>query len=256
MIGALAATSLTFTSTAAIADTPSGLADLVGARGSSGESQLLARGYYNHHTAPADDGVYSYWWNQSAKKCVRVLTSDGRYAKIKSVSGTDCGYNDDGSDAAAAAIGAAALLGVVALASKSHHKNDRDYDTQGTAEFERGYRDGLYNHTYYNYSRSDAYSNGYSAGVGERAHQTPYRGGYNYNAGYAPYAGYTDVVGKLNTVADSMLRQRGYAYLGKDDTGVGHERLYWNAAAGQCISVRTSGGAVSDVHSLRKRACR
>jgi hypothetical protein len=256
-VSLFAAVSMSFSPIPASAETPGDLDDLVGVRGSSGEDEMISRGYYNHHTAEAEDGKYSYWWNQSKKTCARVFTSDGRYQKIKAVPASDCGQKGSGGDKTAAiAIGAAALIGVAALASKSHHRGDRDYDTRGTADFERGYRDGLYSHAYYNYGRSDAYSDGYSAGVKERGYQTPYRDGYSHNAGYSPYSGYQDVVGHSNDRADSILRDRGYAYMGKDETGGGHERTYWNAASRQCISVRTSSGNVVDAHSIKARNCR
>ena len=256
-IGSAAALSMLLMHIPAQAKTPGDLNDLVGTRGSSGETALESRGYVHHHTTEADTGKYSYWWNPSRKQCVRVFTSDGRYQEIKGVGSSDCGQKGSGSDnAAAIAIGAAALIGVAALASKSHHRNDREYDTQGTAEFERGYRDGLYNQTYHNYSRTDAYSDGYAAGVKERGQQTSYRDGYSHHAGYESYAGYADIVGRSNDTADSMLRQRGFVFIGKDSSGSGHERTYWNSASRQCISVRTHSGSVKDAHAIRNRNCR
>lgn len=256
-IGSAAALSMLLVHVPAQAKTPGDLNDLVGARGSSGENALETRGYVHHHTAEADAGKYSYWWNPSNKQCVRILTSDGRYQEIRSVGSNDCGQKGAGGDnAAAIAIGAAALIGVAALASKSHHRNDKEYDTQGTAEFERGYRDGLYNQTYHNYSRTDAYSDGYSAGVKERGQQTSYRDDYSHHAGYEPYSGYADIVGRSNDTADSMLRQRGFVFIGKDSSGSGHERTYWNGATRQCISVRTRSGSVADAHAIRNRNCR
>jgi hypothetical protein len=249
----LAATALIATPLAAAA--PSNLADLVGAKGAGGETQLEARGYVLHHAAEADDGKYTYWWNASRKDCVRVLTSDGRYSAIKSTTASDCGQKGSSNDKAAAiAIGAAALIGVAALASKSHHRDDKDYDERGTADFERGYRDGLYNESYHNYSRSDAYADGYQAGVREHGQQTSYRdhGGYG---GYQPYSDYNDLVGRSNDFADAQLGRRGFRYQGKDEKGSGHERTYWNGRTKQCISVRTNNGNVTDINSIKKRNC-
>lgn len=43
--------------------TPPELRDLVGARGSSGENALQARGYVSSGCAVGDDRVWTYWWN-------------------------------------------------------------------------------------------------------------------------------------------------------------------------------------------------
>lgn len=103
---------------------------------------------------------------------------DGRYDAITSTLAADCGQKGGGGDTAAAvAVGAAALIGVIALAHKSHNHDDGQHysDSQSEADCERGYRDGLYNQSYHNYSRSDAYANGYSAGVEQRNQETAYR---------------------------------------------------------------------------------
>ena len=137
---------------------------------------------------PGGGGRYTYWWNNSTKSCVRTLTSDGVIAGTKTVSASDCGYYGGGSDgksgsgndaAVAAAVAAAAIIGVAALSHKSHHRDDKEYqEPQGYADFERGYRDGLYNHSYENHSRSDTYSDGHRSGVDERERQqSSYRGG-------------------------------------------------------------------------------
>lgn len=254
----VAAAMLAATTTAAMAKAPSDVADLVGARGSSGEDQLRSRGYSFHHASQGDDRSWTYWWNSSNRQCLAVVTSDGRYSSISSAPASDCGHSGGGDAGAAVAVGAAALIGALALSHKSHHhENANHYDNQQSeADYERGYRDGLYNQAYHNYDRSDAYSNGYSAGVTQRNHETAYRPSYGYG-GYGGYVNTSDLMGLTNTVADSRLRERGFAYLGKEGGGGdGHDRLYWRAASEQCISVRTRAGQVFDIQSIRKRNCR
>ena len=236
--------------------TPSELADLIGARGSSGEEVLLARGYSLHHASQGDDNSYTYWWNSAAKKCVRVTTQDGRYAAIRGESGIECGHKS-GDSAAAAAIGAAALLGVVALASKSHHREDRYSDVNGTADFERGYRDGLYNQSYHNYGRSDAYSHGYDQGARQRGHETSYRPGYWQGGGYSGFVPVNDLIGRSTSSVRSDLVSRGFVL--RDDYspgGEGHVRTWWREASEQCIVVHSRNGSVHSIDSARKRNCR
>ena len=159
---------------------PTELADLLGARGGDGEFQMQSRGYTLHHTAQSATSVYSYWWSQGGNKCVRVRTEDGSYQQINSVGNNDCGQKDaEGmSDGAKVAIGAAVLLGIAALAHKSHHRDDRNFDERQTADFERGFRDGQYHHAYSNYNNSREYSDGYNRGMDERNNQSRYRPEY------------------------------------------------------------------------------
>ena len=147
--------------------TPNDLSDLVGARAAGAERDLESRGFVNHHGAKSGDASYTYWWSSTRKQCVRVRTADGRYDQVVQVSNSDCNQKDPDSGpstGAKVAIGAAALLGVVALAHKSHHRDDRRYDERQSADFERGYRDALYNHPYHNYGNAREYNEGYTAG--------------------------------------------------------------------------------------------
>jgi hypothetical protein len=68
---------------------------------------------------------------------------------------------------AAAAI---AILGIAALAHHKHHYKDGyvPNDDVETAEFERGYRDGLHGYAYWEHSQTRGYVNGYHAGENER----------------------------------------------------------------------------------------
>jgi hypothetical protein len=162
------------------------LRDLVDAKGSSGELELERRGYTHVDTSKSTDAAYSYWWNNAKSSCVRVTTRAGRYKFLIDTDPSDCGQTkkESGmSDGAKVAIGAAALLGIAALAHKSHHRGDRNFNEHQTAEFERGYRDGLYHNSFNNYSDSREYNDGYNQGVDERRQQSNYRWG-NGNPNY------------------------------------------------------------------------
>lgn len=66
---------------------PGDIADLVGARGSSGEAQLNARGY----RPAATRGLTAFWWNDTTQVCARVVTGNGRYQSIEVSNPGDCG---------------------------------------------------------------------------------------------------------------------------------------------------------------------
>ncbi|WP_206030317.1 hypothetical protein [Roseomonas sp. AR75] len=63
------------------------VADLVGARGSSGESELQSRGY----TPARTRGLTAYWWHLGGA-CVRVVTNQGRYQTVENVAASNCGH--------------------------------------------------------------------------------------------------------------------------------------------------------------------
>ncbi|WP_235912832.1 hypothetical protein [Croceibacterium salegens] len=227
---------------ATIASTPSGLRDVVGMRGSSGESELQSRGWQaTDKWSEASNGKYVYWWNSSKKKCVRVYTTDGRYAAIDEVGSKDCGKNDDGT-AIAVAVGAAALIGAIALATSGDKDKDR-YDNNRGHLYNQGYGDG-YAGRRYNGSGNE-YSEGYGAGMRAR----------NGNGSYG-YGGWRDLVGRSNDYADSELRNRGFLYQGKDELSSGHERMYWQPRSETCLRVRTESGNVQNIDVVRKRNCR
>ncbi len=64
--------------------------DLVGARASSGESELQSRGFKFVKTVKQDGRAYSNWWKASSKTCLTVATVDGRYDSITKGPAADC----------------------------------------------------------------------------------------------------------------------------------------------------------------------
>jgi len=66
------------------------LRDLVGARGSSGESQMNSRGYEFVRAEKAGDSAYTYWREPRSNRCVTVRTTNGVYASIVYAPDMDC----------------------------------------------------------------------------------------------------------------------------------------------------------------------
>ena len=128
---------------------PGSVRDLVGARASSGESTLEARGFAYIAGGTRDDRKLGYWWNGNTKECIRVTTFNGLYENLAVSPKSDCNQKSGNDAGVAVAIGAAALIGAIALAHKSHdHDNNNHYnDARSEAQYEQGYRDGLYNHS-------------------------------------------------------------------------------------------------------------
>lgn len=85
-----ALTSSTASSTSASGAVQGMTADLsgfVGARAGQAEGGLRVRGYELVRT----EGLTAYWYNASAKKCAEIVTGDGRYTSVTSVSPAECG---------------------------------------------------------------------------------------------------------------------------------------------------------------------
>lgn len=253
----LAAAGMVVAPVAAIAKTPGSVRDLVGAKGSSGNDQLEYRGFHLISGHAEYDSKINYWWNGNTKECIKVVTYDGNFQSIDQTTNADCNQKGGSGDKAAGiAIAAAAILGVAALASKSHHRGDNAYDERGTAEFERGHRDGLYGQAYHNYSRSDSYSSGYDSGVRERANQTSYRGGYNYGGGYSAYAEFNDLQGQDRKYAVSQLVSRGFVMRDNKISGDTRYMTFWREASRQCLVTNSSGGTIYSIESVSPRTCR
>lgn len=265
---ALAGASLLLAPMAALAKAGD-LRDLVGARAGQAEGDLESRGWASMSVHKSSTGSYSYWWNARGKDCVRVATRDGRYEAITDTSAADCGQKGGSDGAAAAAVGVAALLGVLALSHKSHHRGDKDYQDQNDyADFERGHRDGLYNHPWSNGSRSQAYNDGYQSGVDERGHQSSYRpeyrnyqgNGWNDNAGDrgrsgggwggggSDQSGFSDLVGARAAGVQTDLGNRGFRQVDSFQSGSnGVGSVWWNGRSRQCVQMITADGRADSI---------
>jgi hypothetical protein len=84
---ALLATGAFLPAPAASAAPPSDVADLVGARGSSGEQEMQSRGYA---FVTMTQGT-QYWWNAERGACVGIRVANGRYQRVDAASPSRCG---------------------------------------------------------------------------------------------------------------------------------------------------------------------
>jgi hypothetical protein len=87
---------LFFSGMAVAQETPYNLQDLIGARASSGESQLRSRGYSFVKTTTGGDRKWSNWWANSSRTCITVATVDGRFDTIISGTPLDCNRSANG----------------------------------------------------------------------------------------------------------------------------------------------------------------
>jgi hypothetical protein len=165
---------------------------------------------------------------------------------INDAKDSDCGHS--GGDAAVAGIVAGAVLLGALLSHKSHHTDGKDYNAQQTAEFDRGYKDGLYNASYHNYSRSDAYAHGYQAGVDERHANLSH---HHQRGGYAEVAAYKDLQGARAASAMDELHHRGFRQVDNFTSGNTRYSIQWRAASRQCLQATIADGHIYDIRDIQ-----
>ena len=222
------------------------LQDLKDAKASSGESELENRGYHLVHVSKNWWDSYGYWWSPRDKKCVSVKTTSGRYVAIVDTVNADCYQKENtgmstGAKAGIAVGAAAAIIGAIALSHKAHNHDDNKHyeDANQEAEYERGYRDGLYNNAYHNYSNTDQYKSGYSAGVEQRRQETSYSIG---RGGYRPHVNLSDLQGIRASSGESEMQSRGFRNVDSLKSGNSSYTIWWNGRTRQCIQVATADG--------------
>lgn len=233
----------------AMARKASQLTDLVGAKGSSGESALESRGftYITGHKGEYDTS-HSYWWNASDKNCIHVQTYDGRYSDIDDSPKSDCNQKGDNNAAAMAAVVGLAAIAVIASHKSDHHKDGNHYPNQNDdSTYERGYNDGLYNSAYHNYDRSDAYSSGYQAGVDQRSNNTSQHYGHG---GYAQVGAFADLNGARAAGADSTLTSRGFKNVDAFKSANTSYTIWSRRDSHQCVQMTVAEGQVVDIRDI------
>lgn len=119
---------------------------------------------------------------------------------------------------AAAAIAAAALIGIAASSHHDgHYPEGRRYDRhEEKAEFERGYRDGVHYAPYNDYNKSQAYRDGWKAGLHERDQRISHNQSNQWEEG--------------RHAADSRMQHK----------AAREGDRYWNLPRGSAIPVRSS----------------
>ncbi|WP_426022633.1 hypothetical protein [Brevundimonas sp. PWP3-1b1] len=162
-----AALVFTLAATPVLAQTPSRLSDLVGARAGQSEAELQRRGYQaTDRSEVVGDGRMTYW--RRGDECVSIMTRDGRYESINQAGRAECGgRSSSNTDAIVAGV---AIVGLAAaLAAHNSHHNDRDNNHD--REYERGYQAALYGSNYDDRHESEGYHEGYLAGERESSNR-------------------------------------------------------------------------------------
>ena len=246
-----AAVALAATATAAQAEQASQLQNLNGAAADFAQSEMEKYGFSHKssHDSDSNGYTYSYWWDSSDDHCVRLEEWQRRVVSVVDASKSDCGKSgSDAAGVAVAAVAGAAILGAL-LSHKSHHHDDDKHlsDRQAEADYEDGYRAGLYNGTYHNPMRSDAYSSGYSAGVDERNANLRHQTGHG---GYTQAARFSDLQGARAAGAMETIERRGFRQVDNFTSGNTRYSIQWNRATRQCVQMTIADGHIYDIRDI------
>lgn len=158
------ALAFTLAATPVLAQTPSRLSDLVGARAGQSEGELQRRGYQaTDRSEVVGDGRMTYW--RRGDDCVSIMTRNGRYESINQAGRDECGGRSSSSNTGAIVAGVALVGLAAALAAHNNHHNDGDDNHD--REYQRGYQAALYGSPYDDRHETEGYHEGYLAGEAE-----------------------------------------------------------------------------------------
>ncbi|WP_034953154.1 MAG: hypothetical protein ACMUJI_12875 [Erythrobacter sp.] len=237
--------------TPALAEKANDLTYLNGRNAAEVERTIYDRGF-RHVSSHRTSGGFanSYWWQERGDNCIVVETSErsGQVMTINDAPNKDCGHSGGISGGEAAAIGVGAvLLGALLAGGKSHHREGRDYDETQTAEFDRGYRDGLHHAGYHNYNRDDAYAHGYEKGTEEREANLR---DHHRRGGYAQVARFDDLQNARAAGGMSELERRGFRQVDNFTSGNTRYSIQWRPESRQCVQVTIADGRFYDLRDI------
>ena len=249
-------------------DTPRELSDLVGARASSGESELQNRGYSFVKTEEGGDRKWSYWWSNNRRICVSVMTNQGRYGAITSSPAIDCGRNSDNSN------NNDGRQGVTVYSDRDYRGSSQSFgvgrflnaggqlgalrnDDASSVEVQHGFRVRLC---------EDEGSSGTGSGRCEDYGEGRFNLRYNNKASYIEVTrigggggggggggrpvDVGDLVGARASSGEDEMRSRGFRNVDNFSSGNTKYSIWWRSRSRQCIQIATANGRYDSVTDI------
>ncbi|MBX7053619.1 MAG: hypothetical protein K1X36_01600 [Pyrinomonadaceae bacterium] len=238
-------------------ETPSELRDLIGARGSSGETALQKRGYKFVKTTEGSDRKWSNWWKSSSKTCITVATVDGRYDSIVSSSPLDCNQNANGGGSESTGsdpssdysdlIGAKGSSGEAELERRGYkfikttEGGDRKWSNWWKASPKTCLTVATVN------GRFDSIVAG---------SELDCKAGGNSSSGGSSAVDLKDLVGSRAAGAETEIEGRGFRNVKSNKSGSASFTFWKNDDTGQCVMMTVRNGKVSSIVKSNDPACR
>lgn len=239
---------------------PRDVRDLVGARASSGETQLKSRGYKFVKTEEGDDRKWSNWWKKSTNTCITVTTVNGRYDAILKTPSSDCnvgndnngGGNSDSLDVSDL-VGARASSGEAELNKRGYRfiKSEKGDDRIWSNWWKRSTSTCI-NVVTVN-GRYDAITKTPSADCNANNGNGGNGGGMG--GGATAKVDVSDLVGARASSGESEMKSRGFRLVDSLRSGNTSYTIWWRQPSRQCIQVATAEGrydSVTDIQTHRK----
>ena len=235
-------------------ETPRDLRDLVGARASSGESELRRRGYSFVKGEDGGDRKFSYWWNSRRKACVTIATVDGRYDSIAPAFESSC-QNGGGADQSGQVAPPTWAVGTFYGRGPNGERITLTISNTGSvqADINGGMSYGVFiSGNRFNINgaigRVTRQRNGILTTRVDNGEQIAYSrtasGGGNQGGGNQGEAGVdvSDLVGARASSGERELQSRGFRNVDGFKRGNTSYTIWWRRQSQQCVQVATANG--------------
>ena len=256
-------------------NTPSDLRDLVGVRASSGQNELRNRGYDYVKTEEGGDRKYTYYWSNSRRQCISVMTYNGRYDAIVSTPPFDCGRNNNsggggfGDDRQGVTVyadknfrGTSQSFGVGRFLYAGNQLGALRNDDASSVVVDRGFRVRLCEDegsSGAGEGKCEEYGPGrYNLRYNDKASYIEVRrgnGGFGAGGDYGRPVNVSDLVGRRQSNGDSQMRSRGFRNVDTEYSGNTRYGIWWRNQSRQCIQVAYVNGrydSVTDIGNHRR----
>lgn len=210
-------------------DTPRELASLVNMKAAYLDDSMAEKGYKHVKTEKSDTDSYTYWWNNSNKKCVIARTTNGKVASLVSSSSTDC--NKSGNNGSNQSFKMYDLQGM---------KADTAYESlkqNGFGEVKEVKGDGVTYKLWWNSNKKECIkttSKNYYIFKVETANNCTNSGSGNSSNDKKGFNMY-DLQGMKAVTAYESLKQNGYGEVKENKGDDVTFKLWWNSRREDCI---------------------
>lgn len=230
---------------------PRDVRDLVGARASSGETQLKQRGYKFIKTEEGDDRKWSNWWKKSTSTCITVTTVNGRYEAILKTPAADCSTGEENSDDLDVSdlVGARASSGETQLRQRGYKfiKSEKGDDRIWSNWWNRSTSTCITVETVN--GRYDAITKTMPADC-NASNGNGNNGGGN-GGGATAKVDVSDLVGARASSGESEMKSRGFRLVDTLKSGNTSYTIWWRQPSRQCIQVATANGKYDSLTDIQ-----
>lgn len=232
---------------------PRDVRDLVGARASSGETQLTRRGYKFIKTEEGDDRKWSNWWKKSTSTCITVTTVNGRYDAIMKTPAADCSTGDDNNNTNSDKLDVSDLVGARASSGESQ-LTQRGYRFIKTENGDDRKWSNWWNRSTRTCITVTTVNGRYDAITKTTASDCNISGNNNgggNGGGATAKVDVSDLVGARASSGESEMKSRGFRLVDTMKMANTSYTIWWRQPSRQCIQVATANGRYDSLTDIQ-----